>query len=215
VTALGWLAVALAFALGGVLGGRIVGRLRGVDLRAAGSGNIGATNALRTQGFGFALAVLAIDAGKGAAAVLLLPQLAPLAEALPYACGAAAVVGHCFSPWFGFNGGKGVATLAGVFAALLPWSFVWMLAAFVLVVLLTGIVSLATLFAALSALLQVTCFAPSGVFSPAGGFVLTMVALVLFTHRANWQRLLRGEESRFEKARVLGRALGLPAIGKA
>lgn len=207
------LLVLLAFALGGILGGRIVGRLKGVDLRAAGSGNIGATNALRTQGSGFALLVLLIDAGKGALAVLLLPRLLPEAAMLPFACGAAAVLGHCFSPWHGFNGGKGVATLAGVFLALLPQTFVWMLLAFVLTILLTGVVSLAMLFGALVALLAVTCFSPVGVFSPAGAFVLAMVLLVLVTHRDNWRRLWVGRESRFERARVLGRALGLPTIG--
>ena len=205
--------VLLAFALGGVLGGRIVGRFKGVDLTEAGSGNIGATNALRTQGTAFALMVLLIDAGKGVVAALLLPRLAPELPALPFICGAAAVLGHCFSPWHGFNGGKGVATLAGVFAALVPEAFGWMLFAFVLTVLLTGIVSLATLFGALVALLVVTCFSTAGVFSPGGAFVLSMLLLVLLTHRDNWQRLLAGRESRFEKARLLGRALQLPPLG--
>ncbi len=218
MTLFAWLTVALAFALGGVLGGSLMGRLRGVDLRAAGSGNIGATNALRTQGSGFALGVLVIDAGKGVLAVLCLPRLMLLAGSgitpeLPFACGAAAVIGHCFSPWHRFNGGKGVATLAGVFMALLPMAFAAMLAAFVLAVLLTGVVSLATLFGGLVALLYVTCFSTLGVFSPAGGFVVLMVLLVLVTHRDNWRRLWRGAESRFEKARLLGRALQLPAIG--
>ncbi|MES2886292.1 MAG: glycerol-3-phosphate 1-O-acyltransferase PlsY [Pseudomonadota bacterium] len=206
--------IVFAFAIGGLLGGRIVGRYKGVDLRAAGSGNIGATNALRTQGTVFALLVLLIDAGKGVLAVLLLPRLAPEASAaLPFACGAAAVLGHCFSPWQGFNGGKGVATLAGVFMALVPTAFVWMLVAFVLVVLLTGVVSLATLFGALVALLAITCFSSVGLFSAAGAFVLAMLLLVLLTHRDNWRRLLAGTESRFERARVLGRALSLPPIG--
>ena len=143
----------------------------------------------------------------------LLPRLLPEAAMLPFACGAAAVLGHCFSPWHGFNGGKGVATLAGVFLALLPQVFVWMFVAFVLTILLTGVVSLAMLFGALVALLAVTCFSPVGVFSPAGAFVLAMVLLVLVTHRDNWRRLWAGRESRFERARVLGRALGLPTIG--
>ncbi|MES2683613.1 MAG: glycerol-3-phosphate 1-O-acyltransferase PlsY [Pseudomonadota bacterium] len=213
-----WLVVLLAFALGGVLGGSLIGSLRGVNLRAAGSGNIGATNALRTQGTAFALAVLTIDAGKGALAVLLLPRLMVLmgqgiTPTLPYLCGAAAVLGHCFSPWHRFNGGKGVATLAGVFLALLPAAFGWMLSGFVLTVLLTGVVSLATLFGGLVALLYVTCWSTVGLFSAAGAFVLLMVLLVLVTHRDNWRRLLAGCESRFEKARLLGRALRLPTIG--
>ncbi len=218
MTAFDWLALLLSFALGGVLGGSVMGRFRGVDLRRTGSGNIGATNALRTQGTAFALTVLAIDAGKGAVAVLLLPRIALFAAhsvpaALPFLCGGAAVLGHCFSPWHRFNGGKGVATLAGVFVALLPAAFGWMLLGFVLTVLLTGVVSLATLFGGLVALLYVTCFSTVGVFSAAGGFVVVMVLLVLITHRDNWRRLLAGCESRFEKSRLLGRALRLPVIG--
>lgn len=209
-------AILLAFALGGILGGRIVGHFKGVDLRAAGSGNIGATNALRTQGKGFALLVLLIDVGKGALAVLLLPRLAvQMPDAVPYACGAAAVIGHCFSPWARFNGGKGVATLAGVFLALMPLAFAWMLAAFVLTVLLTGVVSLATLFGGLVAVLYIACFSSFGLFSSAGFFAVLMVLLVLITHRDNWRRLWAGRESRFEKARVLGRVLKLPTIGQA
>lgn len=215
MSAMAIITVLAAFALGGILGGRVVGRLRGVDLRAAGSGNIGATNALRTQGSAFALAVLAIDAGKGALAVALLPRLAPEFAVLPFACAAAVVLGHCFSPFARFNGGKGVATLAGVFATLLPVTFLWMLAGFVLMVLLTGIVSLATLFGALIALLHLACFATVGVLSQAGAFVAAMVLLVLWTHRDNWRRLLAGTESRFEKARLLGRALSLPPLGRA
>jgi acyl phosphate:glycerol-3-phosphate acyltransferase len=213
ITLPGWAIVAMSFALGGLLGGHLLGWLRGVDLRTTGSGNVGTTNALRTQGKGFALLVLIVDAGKGAVAALLLPRLGPELPTLPYACAAAAVMGHCFSPWHGFNGGKGVATLAGVTLALLPKTFICMLASFVLTILLTGIVSVATLMGALVALLYVTCYSPVGVFSPSGAFLLAMVVLVLVTHRDNWRRLWNGVESRFESARLLGRALQLPTLG--
>lgn len=201
-----------AYALGSLMGGLIVARLKGgVNLRASGSGNIGATNALRTQGKAFALAVLLIDVGKGVVAALLLPRLAGAAATpeLGYACGAAAVLGHCYPLWHRFQGGKGVATVAGVFAALLPASFPWMLLAFVLVVLLTGTVSLATLGASAVALLHVACFSEQGLFSGAGAFTTAMALLVLVKHRANWARLRAGTEPRFERARLLGRALGL------
>ncbi len=207
--------VAAAFVLGGVLGGDIVGRLKRVDLRATGSGNIGATNALRSQGPAFALMVLVIDAGKGVLAVWLLPPLVAPSASLPFACGAAAVIGHCFSPWHGFNGGKGVATLAGVFLALMPAALCWMLLTFSLTILLTGVVSLATLFAGLVALLVVTCFSDGGVYTTTGAFATAMLLLVMLTHRDNWLRLIEGRESRFEKARLLGRALRLPVIGSA
>ncbi len=204
-------AVLAAYLIGGVLGGRIIGRLRGVDLRAAGSGNVGATNALRTQGKVFALAVLLIDMAKGALAALLLPQLAgeQASAALPYFCGAAATLGHCFPPWYGFNGGKGVATLSGAFLALLPAAFTWMLAVFVLMVLLTGTVSLATLAGVLTGFLLVL-WQTSAPGHPATLFALAMLLLVLFTHRENWRRLAAGTESRFERARLLGRWLRLP-----
>jgi len=209
--------VVLAYLLGTVMGGFVAGRLRGgVDLRAQGSGNVGATNALRTQGKAFALAVLAIDVGKGVLAVTALPPLPwPLPggmalgrAALPYACGVAAALGHVYPVWFGFRGGKGAATLAGIYAALLTAALPWILLAFGLVLVLTGYVGLGTVTAALTALLYVTCFDVQGVFSPAGVFTVTMAALVVYTHRGNLIRVWQGRESRFEKAMVFRRWLG-------
>lgn len=206
--------VAIAYLLGNVMGGQIAGHFRGVDLRTQGSGNIGATNALRTQGKKFALLVLAIDVGKGVLAAGALPLLpwpwsAPLVprESLAYACGAAAAIGHCYPVFHHFRGGKGVATLAGVYATVMTAALPWILLAFIAVVILTGYVSLATLTAALVALLHVACFDPHGPFSALGAFCVTMTLLVLWKHRANWGRLLRGTEHRFEKARLLHRWL--------
>jgi len=209
--------IVLAYLLGTVMGGIVAGRLRGgVDLRAQGSGNVGATNALRTQGKAFALAVLAIDVAKGVLAVTALPSLPwPLPggmalgrAALPYACGVAAALGHVYPVWFGFRGGKGAATLAGIYAALLTAALPWILLAFGLVLVLTGYVGLGTVTAALTALLYVTCFDAQGVFSPAGVFTATMAALVVYTHRGNLIRVWHGRESRFEKAMVFRRWLG-------
>lgn len=209
--------IALAYLLGTAMGGFIIGRLSGgVDLRALGSGNVGATNALRTQGKAFALAVLAIDVGKGvlaATAVPALPWPVPGAlalgrSALPYACGVAAALGHVYPVWFAFRGGKGAATLAGIFATLLTAALPWVLLAFAGVLVLTGYVGLSTVTAAVTALLYVTCFSPEGLYSPAGVFTLTMAALVLYTHRENLVRLWQGRESRFEKAMILRRWLG-------
>jgi len=209
--------IVIAYLLGTAMGGFIVGRLRGgVDLRTQGSGNVGATNALRTQGKAFALAVLAIDVGKGVLAVTLVPAVPwPLPGAmalgratLPYACGVAAALGHIYPAWFGFRGGKGVATLAGIYAALLTAALPWMLLAFALVLVLTGYVGLATVTAALTAMLYITCFDPQGVFSAAGVFTTTMAALVIYTHRGNLARLWHGHESRFERAMLLRRWLG-------
>ncbi|MGQ0587574.1 MAG: glycerol-3-phosphate 1-O-acyltransferase PlsY [Gammaproteobacteria bacterium] len=209
--------VVLAYLLGTCMGGFIVGRVRGgVDLRTQGSGNVGATNALRTQGKGFALLVLLIDVGKGIAAVTLVPALPwPLPgtlafgrTALPYACGVAAALGHVYPPWFAFRGGKGAATLAGIFAVLVTPALPWMLLAFALVLVLTGYVGLSTVTAAVTALLYVTCFSAQGIFSPAGMFALTMTLLVVYTHRANLLRVWHGGESRFERAMIFRRWLG-------
>jgi len=209
--------VLLAYLLGTAMGGFIVGRVRGgVDLRTQGSGNVGATNALRTQGKLFALLVLAIDVGKGIAAVTLIPPLPwPLPDglalgrgALPYACGVAAALGHVYPVWFGFRGGKGAATLAGIFAVLLTPALPWMLLAFALVLVLTGYVGLSTVTAAITALLYVTCFSAQGMFSPPGLFALTMALLVIYTHRENLLRVWQGRENKFERAMIFKRWLG-------
>ncbi|MDI3259639.1 MAG: glycerol-3-phosphate acyltransferase [Sinobacteraceae bacterium] len=205
----------IAYLLGGMMGGDLMrGLFGGGDLRAAGSGNVGATNALRTRGPAFALGVLAIDAGKGVAAALALPPLPwPWVENLvlphgwiAYGCGACCALGHCYPLAHRFRGGKGVATLAGVYGALLPGAFVWMFLAFALTVMLTGYVALASLAGALTALL-IVAVSGDGIFSAAGAFTLAMVLLVGFKHRENLARLRRGTEHRFEKAMVLRRWL--------
>ncbi|MCI0749733.1 MAG: glycerol-3-phosphate 1-O-acyltransferase PlsY [Nevskiales bacterium] len=206
--------MALAYLMGTCLGGFIVGALRGrVDLRRQGSGNVGATNALRTQGAGFALAVLLIDFGKGALAVTLLPLLPwpgpgglPVGRAiLPYACGMAVTLGHVYPVWFGFRGGKGVATLTGVYALLLPMALPWMVLSFALVLILTGYVSLGTVTGAVTALLYVTCFHAQGLFSVPGLFTLIMTGLVFCTHRGNLWNVWKGTENRFERVLFLQR----------
>ena len=117
----------IAYLLGSVLGSLLLGRWRGVDIRTQGSGNAGATNAARTQGWSFAVWVIVIDVAKGWIAAALLPRLAipgveagsaGLAAWLPAACGFAAIIGHVFPVWHGFRGGKGVATLVGAYAGL-------------------------------------------------------------------------------------------------
>lgn len=209
--------LSLSYCLGTLMGGMIMGRLHGgVDLRVQGSGNVGASNALRTQGAGFAIAVLTIDVLKGVIAALLIPDVAwpwPGAmtgglQALPYACGTAAALGHIYPIWFGFKGGKGAATLTGIYGALLPTALPWMLASFFLVLVFTGYAGLSTLTAALTALLYVTCFDEHGIFSAAGVFTLAMAALVFYTHRGNLLRVWQGRESRFLRVMIFRKWLG-------
>lgn len=202
--------VIAAYFLGTLMGGDIMRLLRGgADLRDTGSGNVGATNALRTRGKSFALGVLLIDIGKGVLAALAIPAIHWGAEAaiLPqqsvgYLCGMAVALGHCYPVFQKFRGGKGVATLAGVFAALLPAALPWMLLVFVLAVILTGYVAIASIGGAAAFFAYVVVF-HGGVQSDAGLFALAMLFLVVFKHRENIARLLKSTEHRFDKAMVL------------
>lgn len=190
----------LAFALGSVLGGQIISHLHGLDLRNSGSGNLGATNALRSGGVSTGLLVLLFDAGKAVLAVWLASLLTPPAPAwLPWACGVMVVLGHVFSPLAGFRGGKGVASGLGASLILLPWASLLGLAGFVLCLVLTGYVSLSVLLACCLILLKVACFSSAGIWSSHGLFALGMLLLLCWTHRDNLQRLARGNENRFKK----------------
>lgn len=196
---MGWWRPALALAAGYLLGGipfsYLAGRLaRGVDLRTLGSGNLGATNALRELGWRWGVGVLVLDAAKGWAAVALAARLAP-GPWWPLAAGLAAVLGHSFTPYLGLRGGKGVATSAGVFLALAPAATLLALAGFVVVLLAGRIVSLASLAAALILPLAVLWRQPSerGLLV----FALGAAVLIWVRHRGNLARLARGEEPRF------------------
>lgn len=201
----------ISYLLGSAMGGLIVGLLRGVDIRTQGSGNAGATNALRTQGVIFALLVFVIDIGKGLLAVAWLPGFnlpvvsgpmpAVIALALPYACGLAVVLGHVYPLYFGFRGGKGVATLLGVIACLLPATLTFFAVAWVMTLVLTGYVGLASILGFTAATVAVA--AKTGIFTVPAAFMYAVLALVLYTHRANLQRLRDGSEHRFDKAMLL------------
>jgi acyl phosphate:glycerol-3-phosphate acyltransferase len=205
----------LAYLLGGVLGSLLVGHFRGVDIRKVGSGNPGGTNALRTQGKMFALLVMIIDVGKGILAAALIPPLVlPVVGLDPdvdrstvlYAAAFGAIVGHVFPVWFGFRGGKGGATAAGLVMYLAPVAGAVMLLAWLSIVLLTGFVGLATVGAALVALVVVAFTAlpeQVGLFL----FAFATAVLVIFAHRGNIQRMLNGTESRFSRP-VVSRLFG-------
>ncbi|HEX7381526.1 MAG TPA: glycerol-3-phosphate 1-O-acyltransferase PlsY [Nevskiaceae bacterium] len=214
-------AVIAAYLAGGFMGGDVVRRFAGGgDLRAEGSGNVGATNALRVRGPAFASAVLAVDVGKGLVAVLLIPWLAALTGpsaasfhpgALAFACGAAVAFGHCFPLMHRFRGGKSVATLAGVFAVLLPWVFLGMFIAFVLVVVTSGYVALGSLAAAAAAVIVTLAlrlaFGVTSIGPAAMAFAVAMAALVVVRHASNIRRLLAHTEARMDGVRVIGRAI--------
>lgn len=211
-----------AYLLGSLIGALVIGRLRGgVDIRTMGSGNAGGTNALRTQGAGFAVWVMLIDIGKGVLAVQWLARLSlaswlPAAERLSWpaaltwlqvATAAAVVVGHVFPLWFEFRGGKGAATLLGVLIGLMPQAAIPVLSIWVIVLIGTGYVGLATILATASfpvylALARAESL-PISELRPLLAFGIVMAVFVCFTHRSNIARMLSGNESRFERVWLL------------
>jgi acyl phosphate:glycerol-3-phosphate acyltransferase len=189
--------VALASAgylLGSIPFGVLVARaVRGVDVRASGSGNIGATNVARVAGVGPGLLVLALDAAKGALAVLLAQALLPEAPLVQALCGLAAVLGHVFPFSLGFRGGKGVATALGVLAVLVPAAAVAGVLAYALVFALFRISSLGSLVAGLAAVAAAAAWPGTRL---SVGFTAVLYALILVTHRGNMRRLLGRAETR-------------------
>jgi len=188
------LVLIFAYLLGSVPFGLVITHLAGLgDIRTIGSGNIGATNVLRTGRKDLALLTLLLDAGKGAIAVGITyyavdPGIAPLA-------GAVAFMGHCFPIYLGFKGGKGVATFFGTLLAISPGTagvtaLIWLIVAAV-----TRYSSLAALIAAAAApFISVYLFPNPDVFL--WPFIGTMSLMILFRHRENIGRLLHGTESR-------------------
>ncbi|MFN2431857.1 MAG: glycerol-3-phosphate 1-O-acyltransferase PlsY [Gemmatimonadota bacterium] len=211
--ALAALALVLAYVAGSLPASYLAGRLlRGIDLRRHGSGNLGATNVYRTLGAGPAAAVMLVDVAKGYAAAGLLPGLVPAVDAvgeasiargtLAVACGTAAILGHVFPLWLGFQGGKGVATGVGAFLALSPAATLVAVLVWASVVGTTRIVSLGSL--ALGLCLPFFVLVEQRGNAGAGTRVAFAAAAGLFlfwTHRENLRRLARGKERRIDRSR--------------
>ena len=198
------LLVALAYLLGATPTSWWVGRaVYGVDLREKGSGNLGATNTFRVLGWRAALPVALFDVFKGWLPATAFAAWAGVSDPLLWslAFGAAAILGHVFSLWVRFKGGKGVATSAGVFLALAPWAALVCLGAFVVVVWTTRMVSAGSITAAL-------LLTPAVALTPTRGgpallaFSGALALFVIWAHRSNIGRILRGEESRFGRGGV-------------
>ncbi len=196
-----------AYLLGSISGSLLLGRLRGVDIRQHGSGNAGGTNAFRTLGWKFALGVALFDIGKGVLATWIALRYAPVGQPLTvtmhgYLAATAAVLGHVWPIWHGFRGGKGAATAVGGLLVLWPWSIPVLLLVWLLVLTSTGYVGLATVIA--GACLPLLAWW-SGAEAPRMWFAIGIALYLAFTHRSNLQRLWNGNESRFERARLLHR----------
>ena len=200
----------IAYLLGSIMGALIVGVARGVDIREQGSGNAGGTNALRTQGFWFAAATVVIDVGKGWLAAGWLPGLEIPGIAadpavgrgwLAASCAAAAVSGHVWPLFHEFRGGKGGATLVGALLALAPPVVAVVLAVWFVVVMLTGLVGLATMAGAVSVPVAIWVMGPGG--RPLLSLAIAVAALIVFAHRSNIGRMNAGTEPRANRLWLL------------
>jgi len=186
------LAVLAAYLMGSIPFAQLLSKRRGIDLRRVGSGNVGASNVLRTLGVRPAVLAMMLDAVKGTVAVLIAQRLTN-GVAAPVAAGLASMIGHVYPVWLRFRGGKGVATAAGAFAVLTPVAAVAAVGAFLLTVALTRFISVGSMVAALTlAAWAIASDAPRIV--EVGAAI--GAALVLIGHRTNLLRLVAGTERR-------------------
>ncbi len=194
-----------AYLLGSLLGSLVVGRLRGgVDIRRLGSANAGATNALRTQGKVFALFVMLIDVGKGILAVLVIPGLsipgvgidpAVNRDLVLYGVAFAVILGHVYPLWYGFRGGKGGATAAGLLFVIAPLVAPFVIVIWITIVFVTRFVGLATMSATVAATV-IVAWQRLPEDQAIVIFSACVAALMIFTHRANIVRMINGTENR-------------------
>ena len=193
-----------AYLLGSIPFGFLVAKVKGVDITKVGSGNIGATNAMRVLGKPAGIAVLLLDAAKGFFAVGLGCFVAKnfgaaetQIETIRILAGIFAVLGHNYTCWLKFKGGKGIATTAGVYLALAPWALLVALAVFILAIVLTKYVSVGSIAGAIALPATVWVMSPNNLFL---GIVTTALgALAIYKHKSNIQRLLAGTENRLGK----------------
>jgi glycerol-3-phosphate acyltransferase PlsY len=203
--------VAAAYLLGSIPSGYLLVRfVRKQDIRSLGSGNIGATNVLRSGAKGLGAATFLFDLIKGALAVMLGARLATIgfpplpihnAEALAALC---AVLGHMFPIWLGLRGGKGVATAFGVFVVLAPWAALGSLGVFIVVFALGRYVSLASILSSASFPLLAWFLASYTHTALVFGVIVFVVSLIILKHAQNIQRLLAGTEYRFGSGKNKG-----------
>jgi glycerol-3-phosphate acyltransferase PlsY len=197
-----WLWPIAFYLVGSVPTGYLIGKARSIDIRQHGSGNIGATNVWRVLGWKWGLVAFASDFLKGFLPLYLLRKLsfpengAWLVALLLVICGLAAIIGHNYTPWLGFKGGKGIATSAGVLAALMPPVLGVALSLWIIATLTTRMVSVGSILAAAS-------LAPLAFYFYPGQWIYFGLAclagvLAIVRHKANIQRLLAGTESRIE-----------------
>jgi len=200
-------ALVLCYLIGAIPSSYLIARAKGVDLRHEGSGNLGATNLYRVMGWKYAVPSGLFDIAKGTVAVLAIAPLARPSLLFGLGCGLAAVLGHMFSPFLRFKGGKGVATAGGVVIAVSPLAAAAAMVVWIGLVTATGYVSVASISAAAVYPVAVYLFQPGR--RGTIWFDIALAALIIYMHRSNIRRLLSGTENRFgRRATSAKRAAG-------
>jgi acyl phosphate:glycerol-3-phosphate acyltransferase len=198
-----WLYILMGYVIGATPFGLIVAKLKGIDIRQHGSGNIGATNVLRTLGKPIGITVLVLDILKGMIPVAISMWLTDN-TVIHVATAIATILGHNYTFWLKFKGGKGIATTAGAMVFLIPIPSLFSIASWILFYKITRYVSVGSIAAALAipicALIQAVA---TGKWDwPILAFCLVVCLLAIWKHRGNIRRLIKGEESRFQKKEV-------------
>ncbi|MEJ2140150.1 MAG: glycerol-3-phosphate 1-O-acyltransferase PlsY [Woeseiaceae bacterium] len=204
----------ISYFIGSVMGAMVVGKLRGgVDIRTMGSGNAGGTNALRTQGLVFAIAVVVIDIGKGIIGAGLVPELElPFVARDPeisrtwlaLCCSTAAILGHVWPIYHRFRGGKGAATFIGTLLVVAPTLILPLLSVWSIVLILSGFVGLATMSAAVSLPLWIA-FTRLPADQPLFIYCAVIAGFIIYWHRSNLQRMRAGIENRNNRVMLFSR----------
>ena len=197
------ISVILSYLIGSVSGSMVFGYIKGIDIRTMGSGNAGGTNAFRTVGPWFALGVIVIDIFKGVIVVKFISQINLLNSSLNLSneliivfCAIGAVLGHVYPIYYNFKGGKGAGTLIGIVGVLFPQCIIYALFSFFFTLVITGFVGFGTMIAGLVLSLSAYILGVSDTYFY---FSILMSLFIIFTHRSNIIRMIRGEENQFEK----------------
>ena len=202
--------IIISYLVGSISGSMILGYLKGIDIRKMGSGNAGGTNAFRTMGAQFALGVILIDIFKGVIAVLFVSKFNFINlysfnisfELNEIFCAIAAVMGHVYPIYYNFKGGKGAGTLVGIIGVLFPQCIMYALLSWFVTLILTGFVGLGTMIAGITLAISAYLFNVSTIYFY---FSIAMSLFIIFTHRSNIRRMVKGTENKFEKIMLFKR----------
>ena len=192
------LIIILSYLIGSISTSTILCRIKNVDIKKIGSGNAGATNTVRALGKKYGIIVLLLDILKGALPVMIAEYLSPNSLTLSICCAFSVVIGHVFPIYFSFRGGKGAATFIGTIIVIFPMGALICFISWILIIVLSGYVGLATIIAALIFPLSILIFAKTNLIF----FGIASMLFVLIAHYKNIFRLIKGKENRFEKVHI-------------